>query len=741
MKNQGFYVAFLLTLYLTKTLAVAPAVLDVRVENPFPPGSGTVVIVFQVDPEDANAANADTFKIISIGNIQGDSELYAWDAGTNTCSATALAASDEITVANGKACFVGGATPAEHVSSFTYVAVDADDADDESDTAATVYIYTYDQQDCSGIPDLGSAGSFSAPPAPSVTITLNGLQVQFQVDVAYIRNQSSYMIDFWDFDITPTTGDSADGAGRTCSNHDDANFVADFADWWFSSPQADYDSVVHASIPDALDNTDYMPYVTTGTEWAVTAVDCDTVRFTSSIPVSALVRNTEAGDCSYSGDTDPAASATGLDYTANLFVNVIRPRDEDDDAAGYYKTTFVFPFTFSIAETVTDLDVISEEWDFEVNILDFDVTHSGGNEGLVFTFRTLIQDPDRVTPVNSPNILQAGFAATNYPLKAARDAASEQPTLTRVGDNGNCAGSTNPCIITWTADFDELTQPQAGGESNFNAQYTGEFEFTWTTTGGDVLQANIYVDISAEDPDTDLGEIPVPSAIEFFETQAAMQLVDTNPTGMNPAVFSSGEDIWVRHSFLVDDADVQAFEFTLKQAFVCYSMVPGVSPSIAGAGTGCAADIDGVTEVGRGSRIVLFDETTLPGGIPDTAAGAGVLAKNWDWRQVDFDAANWENGQTVHNGFGIRAQPLVIDDEQRDWYFHIVSGVAQAPLKRRGSGAAKEVHTLIPMRRQSAQEYADSGQQLQSVTIIPEKQEEEDGGSANNIEPIFKLFL
>ncbi|KAL6046591.1 hypothetical protein QOT17_022119 [Balamuthia mandrillaris] len=752
----GLLLLLLLSLSARPSESVAPAVVSIRVENAFPPGSGEVIITFEVDSADPNAATVDSFKIVNIDNIVGDSELTEWDpSGGGSCTANTLAANDLIAATNGKACFVAGSSPPEHVSSFAYVAVDADDGNDESNAAATVTIVTYNQQDCTDIPDLGSTPSFFAPPTPAVTISLDVLRIHFQIDAAYIRNQSSYLIDFWDFDVTPGTGDHANGVNRTCSNHDAASLSPyEFTEGWLTSPQADFDGDVHASIPDALDNPDYVPYYTTNTVWSVAALSCSQVRFTASIPVSALVRNTQPTDCFYARDSDPAASSTtGLAYAASLYINVVRPRDMEDVDAGYFKTTFIYPFQFSIAETVTDLEATSEEWDFVVNILDFDVVHSGGSEGLTITLRTVIEDPEGIA--NSANILQSGFSAASYPLKSQRDAAGKQPVLTRVADNGNCAGSLNPCVISWTAVFSELTEVQAGSISNFNLQYTGEFEFQWSTeVGGDILRANFYVDVSAEDPGTDIGEIPVPSAVEFFETQAAMQLVVSQPNGISPSVFSSGEDIWVRHSFLVDDADAKAFEFTLKQAFVCYSMVAGVVPTIAGGNTGCSVDIEGVIEEGRGSRIVLFDEVTLPAGIADvTPANPGEIAKVWDWRQVDFDAGGWESERTVHNGFGIRAQPLVVEDRQQDWYFHIVSGVSQAPLdKRRGEKeeARREevVHTFVPVKRkrkrkrkqQTEGSTGELGRQLQSVTILPERPESEGGGSgAGRTTGVFEL--
>jgi hypothetical protein len=62
----------------------------------------------------------------------------------------------------------------------------------------------------------------------------------------------------------------------------------------------------------------------------------------------------------------PAATASGLNYTANLYVFALRPRDINNAAAGYYKASFVYPFSFRLQQTVTDLSSTSSKWAFAV---------------------------------------------------------------------------------------------------------------------------------------------------------------------------------------------------------------------------------------------------------------------------------------------------------------------------------------------------------------------------------------
>jgi hypothetical protein len=102
------------------------------------------------------------------------------------------------------------------------------------------------------------------------------------------------VIDFFDFN-SAASGDAADGTGRTCSNHDNAQFSGiDFSQWWDSQPRADFNPAdVGTTVTDALS---LLPYDTTGSRWTSTYLTCDTVKYTATIPTSNLISNS-TGDC------------------------------------------------------------------------------------------------------------------------------------------------------------------------------------------------------------------------------------------------------------------------------------------------------------------------------------------------------------------------------------------------------------------------------------------------------------
>jgi hypothetical protein len=183
----------------------------------------------------------------------------------------------------------------EFESSLTYVALDS--SANEGSTPQTVVVVTYSVQQCPAIPDLGESGFASVPPSPTVSITLSGLAIKFEVTVAYVRNQTSWMVDFFNFDSSAASPHSADGAGRTCANHAEATYAGlDFSQWWSSQPRANFDNSVHASITNALGSSALPNWVTTGTKWVATNVGCDKVKFTAIIPTVNLIA-TGDDDC------------------------------------------------------------------------------------------------------------------------------------------------------------------------------------------------------------------------------------------------------------------------------------------------------------------------------------------------------------------------------------------------------------------------------------------------------------
>jgi len=678
-----------------------------RVEIAKPDTSGVAAIVLQADPSDPNYSHRNHFVITHFYFVNDLQEIRLWDPTHDSCNGTLVVANKTIIPINGEICFWSNTQlVAEFENIFSFV---TEDVNDNRGPVANVTVINYNIQLCTGIPDLGSAGSFSAPPLPTVNIALSGLEVQFNVTATYIRNDTTWMIDFWDFNSAPG-GDSADGTGRTCCNHVPSHYPAEFPEWWWSAVRATYDSAINPTISNALNDVLYPNYDPQGSIWTIYPVDCSTVLFTATIPVSHLVRNTTS-DCHYSPSLSAATTPNGLVYSGSLYVNAIRPRNYTEADAGYYKSTFIFPFSFSLQSTVSDLYSVSSKWNFDVAIETLNAAFQGGSPGLTMELQTTVFG---TSLQNAPEIVN--FTVLSFPTSPY-----ESIQTTRLSDNGKCSGSdTGSCIILWKVFVPEVARSNFGTQNEYNLQYTGQYDFRWTTAAGDYLQADIFVTESAANPTTNLTQIPVPSTVDFFKSESTMQNLTNSGLGGSPE-YTSGEQIWVRQSFDVSPSDVKAFIFTLKSAWVCYSSEAFFTPTLANGGTGCSQDIPGVMEAAKGQRYLLYDRSTLPGGIPNVPGNTnGALSQIWDWTLVGPTQSGWTGGQTVNTGFGINALPLVHDGQTHTWYFHLISTVSQAPsFGKRDSGLiTQEYHTIVAARDSFSAYVGGNGAALESTTVL-----------------------
>jgi hypothetical protein len=229
-----------------------------------------------------------------------------------------------------------------------------------------------------------------------VSIMLSGLAIKLEVTVAYVRNETSWMVDFFNFNSAAASNHSANGTGRTCANHAEATYAGlDFSQWWGSQPRADFDNSVHASITNALGSPALPNWVTTGTKWVATKIGCDKVKSPRSSPrsTSSPQASTTALLCVLFAPSrdhvrcmpDCLISHSRIAHTSQRECRHRQQRRADSTTrptstclhsgrgtsttprrAGYYKASFVYPFSFHLQQTVTDLSSTSSKWAFAV---------------------------------------------------------------------------------------------------------------------------------------------------------------------------------------------------------------------------------------------------------------------------------------------------------------------------------------------------------------------------------------
>jgi hypothetical protein len=165
-------------------------------------------------------------------------------------------------------------------------------------------------------------------------------------------------------------------------------------------------------------------------------------------------------------------TASRLNYTANLFIVALQPKDLTNTTAGYYKATYTYPFSFCLQQTVTDISTTLLGFNFQVVVDNLQVRQG---QGLTLVLETVISLPS----ASLPNLLEAGFTLPGYPNKLTHELVSKLPVLTCSKDNGHCGTrSTLPCAIAWSVTINELSLAKAGSMVAYNQQYIGEYSFT-----------------------------------------------------------------------------------------------------------------------------------------------------------------------------------------------------------------------------------------------------------------------
>ena len=204
-----------------------------------------------------------------------------------------------------------------------------------------------------------------------------------------------------------------------------------FSSWWWSAPRATYNRTIDTSIDPALNDDVYPNYDTTNSRWSITAVDCSTVKYQATIPVSNLVLNSSS-DC-HKNDS------IFCDHHLWRFGVLRHPLRQCPSShrlfsgsSGYFRSTFGFPFTFSMQTTVSNIVGTSSKWAFSVSVLNSLVTYTGSSPNYMLNCKL----PSPLASLTSPNV--SAWTLLGFPY-SAQHIGADAPTLNRLTDNETAA--------------------------------------------------------------------------------------------------------------------------------------------------------------------------------------------------------------------------------------------------------------------------------------------------------------
>lgn len=375
-----------------------------------------------------------------------------------------------------------------------------------------------------------------APPVPTCRIHYDRTVQRFTLNVtgAYLTDQSTYLIDFDDFNAGNSNygGNNLRQNKGTCASRDDIGNAAavPFIEMWYAAPTATF--------PHSLDGS-YPAYHPRST-WSVSTInnDCSQVYFNTSYSFTNLTH------CKKRDDTYAVALTTRdgmLMYTGNVYVNILVPIDLNHEEWGYTKFRNVYPFEFGFKQRMTALVGVPSEEDIRVFVRSAQLDSAGI---LTLTIETQYARPDGL------NTASVSPTNTHIALTSSADA---------------CNGAQQLCIQLW----------QYGGSVAWDPQVDdGTYTLTWQAIDdGHPISVVITLAEKLQEVQSETGLDIGSLQLRVFNTSSDMQLGQNAID--NTYVFDPRDTVFVRADLMVPTADEQNFGLVIENAYLCYSAIEG----------------------------------------------------------------------------------------------------------------------------------------------------------------------
>eukprot|EP01027_Heterolobosea_sp_BB2_P001781 GEZU01002664.1.p1 GENE.GEZU01002664.1~~GEZU01002664.1.p1 ORF type:complete len:500 (-),score=213.02 GEZU01002664.1:64-1563(-) len=415
-----------------------------------------------------------------------------------------------------------------------------------------------------------------------------------------------------------------------CQNREAASFPAEvsFADYWNSAPDANK--------KDALGTTAFLAYPPANI-WTLTNTSCNQVKYSTELAFSEMLGCRDlANKQLVTVNSQLGTSLTT--YQGSIYVSVVRPVDKNDRAAGYNRILFSYPFTFQFNMIVNNVVNVNAEQTAKVTVRDMYIDTDGK---LLMRLDTQFVNPasNNGWSLYAPTFMAGPKAMTFVEAPAAQTSA--------------CA---YPCRQTWTAKSSDVA-----------SSFSGIYDYSWSIVecNGDTCTQTSNKVLAKINVDNTLATLQGSNNETFSATISTYS--DSGFQVQSAGPFYQDQRLYVKDTLNVAAADVNNFQVTITNAWVCYPNNDANPPvwDPANGKQGCKVAVPGYIEANQIVQLV--------------ANGAATTSNQ---NQLNFQTTMYAP-QSISAlpykstaGFSFAVQPLA-SATSRVYYLHLETRVDQ----------------------------------------------------------------
>eukprot|EP00761_Pharyngomonas_kirbyi_P000566 gb/GECH01000566.1/.p1 GENE.gb/GECH01000566.1/~~gb/GECH01000566.1/.p1 ORF type:complete len:925 (+),score=251.57 gb/GECH01000566.1/:1-2775(+) len=411
----------------------------------------------------------------------------------------------------------------------------------EIDECDVFYLDSCDS--CDDIPQLFEfGGEMNHPPEPQVNIHYNpnDQKFHFTVDAAYLRERSSYFIDFVKFNY-PSNGEYE---VTNCENRETnwkQSRTEDFHKQWLSA--------AHAHQPGALGTSQFKAYGPSGI-WQLESMSCDKIQYSTALTLSDMLTcQDREGTPSVAFNHIPGTSIAEL--SGELYVSIVIPVDpESGPSEGFtvleYRYPFTFQFNLELSHSVSISGVAQEDVSNFISMKPMIESYGINDHKLLeLNLKTRLEGAEGAH-LDNPSVLSI------IPVSV-----STRPKL-------ECEV---PCEQEW-----KITSEQALQD------YIDDYQVSWKITNCNAQgncedsgrTAKLKMSLALSHPIQQMGK-------DDFEAQISVHnSLDSSEVNQGP--YEQGDFVFLKKELVLNKNQENSYHLMIENVWICYPSVSSYTP-------------------------------------------------------------------------------------------------------------------------------------------------------------------